>query len=73
MISPTKQKVLDLYTQGRKHYKLMEFHLAAPFFEQALQLDERDGPSRVYLERCQDYIAHPPPEDWDGVYTMKTK
>jgi hypothetical protein len=25
------------------------------------------------VERCQDYLSEPPPEDWDGVFTMKTK
>lgn len=73
MISATKRHVLDLYGQGRKHYKLMEFRQAAGLFQQALDIDPQDGPSKVYLERCQDYIQNPPPEDWDGVYVMKTK
>ena len=28
---------------------------------------------KLYIERCQDYISEPPPEDWDGVFIMKTK
>jgi hypothetical protein len=32
-----------------------------------------DGPTRIYLERCQFYRKHPPPNDWDGVWEMKGK
>jgi len=32
-----------------------------------------DGPSRVFLTRCEEYIAEEPPSEWDGVYAMKHK
>jgi len=73
MISEAKRQVLDLFAQGRKNYKLMRFQEARKAFESALALDPSDGPSKVYLERCKVYIADPPPEDWDGVFVMKTK
>lgn len=73
MLTPAKSKVLELFTEGRRHYKLLEFSQAKDFFEQALKIDPQDGPSAVYLERCIQFIDEPPPEDWDGVYVMKTK
>jgi tetratricopeptide (TPR) repeat protein len=73
MISEEKKKVLDLFSQGRKYYKLMEFEEAKNYFAQALEVDPEDGPSKVYHERCNHYIENPPPEDWDGVFVMKTK
>ena len=27
----------------------------------------------LYLERCQQFELAPPPADWDGVYTAKSK
>jgi hypothetical protein len=33
----------------------------------------QDGPSGVFLERCQGYLAEPPQGAWDGVYVMETK
>ncbi|MDR1932495.1 MAG: hypothetical protein LBQ57_06710 [Spirochaetales bacterium] len=51
----------------------MDFVKAQACFEEALQIDPHDGPSRVYAERCRDLAANPPAEDWDGVYVMKTK
>ncbi len=73
MISEEKKRVLDLFARGRKLYKLMQFEDARKYFQQAVDIDQQDGPSRVYLERCNHYIESPPPEDWDGVFVMTTK
>ncbi len=73
MITEQKQKVLELFSRGHTQYKLMEFSEARVCFEQALAIDPQDGPSRVYLDRCDYYKDNPPPEDWDGVFTMTTK
>ena len=73
MISETKRAVLDKFSEGRKLYKLMDFAKAEACFAAALVLDPNDGPSKEYLARCQYYRENPPPEDWDGVYVMKTK
>ena len=73
MITEEKQKVLELFTEGRKQYKLMQFAKAKDYFAKALKVDPDDGPSKVYYARCRHYIDNPPPEDWDGVFVMKTK
>lgn len=73
MITAEKQEVLALFSQGRKRYKIMDFEGAKEFFAKALKLDPQDGPSRVYYARCKHYIDNPPPDDWDGVFVMKTK
>jgi len=73
MISEAKRSVLDLFAEGRKQYKLMDFAKAKDAFTKALSIDPNDGPCKVYLERCIIYIENPPPEDWDGVFVMKTK
>jgi hypothetical protein len=73
MISDTKKKVLELFNEGRKSYKLMNFDVAKDLFAKALKVDPEDGPSKVYFARCKHYLQNPPPEDWDGVFVMKTK
>lgn len=73
MISERKRQVLGLFAQGRRHYKLMEFGPALESFKQALALDPADGPAQVYAKRCQHYLDSPPPDDWDGIWEMKTK
>ncbi|MBN2875577.1 MAG: hypothetical protein JXM71_10825 [Spirochaetales bacterium] len=73
MISEEKKRVLELFAEGRKLYKLMKFKEAAEKFSAALSFDPSDGPSKVYLERCEHYAIDPPDEDWDGVFVMKHK
>lgn len=73
MISEDKKKVLELFTEGRKRYKLMDFEGAKGYFIKALKIDPEDGPSKLYYARCKHYLENPPPEDWDGVFVMKTK
>ena len=73
MITEEKRKVLELFAQGRRLYKLMQFQEAKKFFGEALKIDGKDGPSNVYYQRCAHYAQTPPPEDWDGVFVFKTK
>lgn len=73
MISEEKKRVLELFASGRKLYKLLRFKEASAAFREALKIDPQDGPSKVYLERCELYIENPPEDDWDGVFVMKHK
>lgn len=40
---------------------------------EALVKDTGDEPSKLYVERCEIFLAEPPPADWNGVWTMKEK
>ena len=73
MVTAEKLKAVELFTEGRKLYKMMQFRNASDLFQKAIEICPNDGPSKVYLERCEYYIDNPPPQDWDGVYVMKTK
>ena len=73
MISEERKKVLEVFAEGRKSYKLMKFEEARDTFARTLKVDLDDGPSKVYYARCKHYIENPPPDDWDGVFVMKTK
>jgi adenylate cyclase len=42
-------------------------------FNHVLNLAPEDSPTQLYIQRCQAYQEEPPPENWDDVYTMKTK
>jgi hypothetical protein len=73
VITEEKRKVVELFAQGRKLYKLMRFEEALKYFGEGLKTDPNDGPSKVYYLRCKFYIENPPPEDWDGVFVMTHK
>lgn len=64
--------ILPSFEQGLSFYRAQDFAAARGLFDE-LVASYSDGPSRLYSERCAEYIEHPPPPDWDGVYTAKSK
>ncbi len=66
-------KVIDLYAKGLEHYRKQEWDDALDSFGAVLEIDEKDGPSLTFFERCLLFQKEPPPADWDGVFSMKTK
>ena len=72
-IPAAKQQVLDIFAKGFESYLNMEWGIALKYFQQALAIDRNDRPSKTYVGRCEQFMQNPPPEGWDGVYTMLTK
>jgi Flp pilus assembly protein TadD len=73
MITTEMKDLLEHYNKGLALYKEGRFAEALVFFREAVSIQPNDGPSLMYEKRCLEFIASPPPLDWDGVYTMKTK
>lgn len=63
---------LKLYQQALRHYRDQEWDLAEL---QLLNLQKQSSLKlyRVYIERVQYFRDHPPPNDWDGVFTHTEK
>jgi len=72
-VSEAKLQALELFSTGLAHYQSRRFAEALALFEQALAADSKDEPSRTYIGRCRFFIAEPPGEDWDGVWTLTEK
>ncbi|MEQ9363631.1 MAG: tetratricopeptide repeat protein [Leptospirales bacterium] len=72
-LNATQQQLLQQYNDALDLYKRREWQAALDAFNKALDLDPHDGPTRVYIGRCETYLKEPPGEDWDGVFEMKTK
>lgn len=66
-------KMLEAFDRGFKLYIERKFNEALEAFNEALSHNPSDPVSKLYVERCQDYLAEPPPAEWDGVFVMKTK
>jgi adenylate cyclase len=64
---------LEKFNQGFQYYHARNFRDAKVCFQEALVARPGDPVSELYLERCDEYYKEPPPENWDGVYVMKTK
>ena len=73
MITQAQVEMLKYYNAGLVAYKQRKWNDAIRFFTAALEKYPEDGPSKLYLERVVEYSKNPPPDDWDGVFTMTTK
>jgi tetratricopeptide (TPR) repeat protein len=73
MMTESKKRMLASYNEGLGLYKKRKFAEALACFQRALEVEPKDGPTLVYIKRCNNFIANPPGDDWDGVYTMDTK
>ncbi len=65
--------LLEGYAEGLRLYRAQKFSEARLQFESLLERFPHDGPSRLFLRRCDDMTQSPPGEDWDGVFKMEHK
>jgi adenylate cyclase len=72
-LDPNKARSLQHFEAGLKAYRRREWKAAASQFEQVLDLVPEDTPSKVYVQRCNEYLKTPPANDWDGVYELRAK
>jgi adenylate cyclase len=54
-------------------YETRDFSAAAAIFGSLAEDNPQDGVALLYRDRCNQYIAAPPPEDWDGVNNLTSK
>ncbi|MEA3398839.1 MAG: adenylate/guanylate cyclase domain-containing protein [Patescibacteria group bacterium] len=66
-------KLLADFSQGIGYYRAQEWDKAMSLFKAILDEFKDDGPSRVYLERCEELKASPPKKNWDGIFRLTTK
>jgi adenylate cyclase len=70
---PRQDNFLKAYREGFALYRERKWDKALAAFNRALAESPDDGPCKLYIERSEVYRATPPPEDWDGVFIMKSK
>ena len=72
----TRGAVADMvveFENALAKYKAHDFKQAIAGYKKCLEIVPDDGPSHVYLKRCESYLAAPPPKDWDGVFILTDK
>ena len=67
------RRSLDLCDNGLHAFRIRDWAAARRAFSAASDLTPRDPLASVYLRRLDTYQAAPPPDDWDGVWTMTAK
>ncbi len=71
-----KQEMLDMidfYQKGLNAYREQKWDLAIGYFKNALMAVQNDTPSRVLMDRCEEYRETPPGPGWNGAYILKSK
>lgn len=72
-ISNDMKKALESYNKGLIAYRKQKWDEAISHFKETLKLNADDGPSKVYIERSEEFKKAPPQDKWDGVFVMHTK
>ena len=72
-VSKEAKDELKLYEQARKYYRQMQWDLAEMQFINLQQQSPMTKLYHVYLDRIKFFRENPPEENWDGVFTYKTK
>ncbi|MFC1774798.1 CHASE2 domain-containing protein [Nanoarchaeota archaeon] len=71
--SAEEKKVIEKFEKGLEYYFKQKWDDAIASFKEVLKLSEKDGPSKVFIKRCEEYKKSPPGKEWNGVFVMTTK
>jgi adenylate cyclase len=73
-LSSEKQEIIEHYHKGREYYVNRKFTRAMGEFGIILEeFDKNDKAATLHLKRCQHFLQEPPPDEWDGVWTLTEK
>lgn len=67
------RELVEAFSHALDIYRKQRWDEARAQFESILRLAPNDGPSTVFIERCEYFKEHPPAPDWIGDWVMKTK
>ena len=70
---PNLMEAVLYFRDGLAQYRQGNWQPAIAAFGEVLKLHPSDSLAQVYIERCEHMMAHPPADDWDGVWVMHSK
>ncbi|MBK6907316.1 MAG: GAF domain-containing protein [Rhodocyclaceae bacterium] len=70
---PNMMDALRHFKSGLLMYRQMRWDQAMQEFREVVGINPHDKAAHMYIERCEHFIANPPPDDWDGVWVMESK
>ncbi|MDF5712576.1 MAG: GAF domain-containing protein [Rhizonema sp. NSF051] len=72
-LDDSTHEFLSHYQDARVAYLSGDFRTALAYFEAAKRIRPKDQAVSIHLERTRNYLKQPPPDSWDGVWTMLRK
>jgi len=72
------KKLIPLWDKSVNLYKEQKWDEAIKSFQECDKMEEKyigrpTNPSLFFIDRCNEFKANPPGDDWDGIYTLKSK
>ncbi|MCK5616643.1 adenylate/guanylate cyclase domain-containing protein, partial [Candidatus Pacearchaeota archaeon] len=64
-----KQSMIQTFAEALELYRKKDFNNAMQKFASI----PNDPPSKIFVDRCNEFIKNPPAMDWDGVWTFEVK
>ena len=68
-VMPEKLMQIETFEKALLAYRAKNFLMA----QQQFSAIQNDPPSGVFVKRCEQFLASPPSEGWDGVFTFTEK
>jgi adenylate cyclase len=66
-------KMIQLTEMAFQEYCRRKFESSIALYHEILALKPDDYLSRMFIDRCNQYIRNAPPDEWNGAYVMTTK
>lgn len=70
--SDKEKEFLEAFEHARKNYEEGKFKEALTQFERIVHEFSYDFTTKLYIQRCKEYIFHPPAH-WDGIFYAESK
>ncbi|MCO6746509.1 hypothetical protein KQH42_30370, partial [Streptomyces sp. CHA1] len=67
------REAVELFEAGIDDFEAREWERAQARFTTVLRIYPDDGPAKLFLRRCEEFLADPPRETWDGVVSLTSK
>ncbi len=72
LMTEQNARLTERFAEAVKLYRAGSFQNALDIFG-SLSSGYNDPPSKLYVERCTEYLKTPPPSEWDGVFVSRKK
>jgi adenylate cyclase len=70
---PHMMDVLNYFKHGLEQYRRGNWDQAVNGFQDALKGNPADKLAQLYIDRCEHLKAHPPEDEWNGVWVLTSK
>jgi adenylate cyclase len=70
---PKLPALAAFFESGIENYRQRNWSFALKCFQEALEINPDDRPSRVYINRIEAFRKSPPPDDWEGITVYENK